>query len=156
LDKDFQNKNYSMGILEKWSKKKEKEQLGAVTSTPLDIEKISETKTKTKKSSESTKKGLTGKSALAYKVIRKPLISEKAGMAEVHGSYIFVVRNEANKTQIKQAIKELYGVMPSKVATMQMEGKRVRFGYTQGRRSDWKKAIVTLPKGHTIDIHEGV
>lgn len=140
-----------MSILNKWSKKKEQEQLEQV-STGVDVEKKTKSKT-TKK--EATAKS-AGASTIAYKIIKKPLVSEKAGMAEMHGSYTFVVAQDANKTQIKQAIKELYGIMPSKVATMQMEGKQVRFGYTQGRRSDWKKAIVTLPKGQSIDIHEGV
>lgn len=142
-----------MGLLEKWTKKKEKEQLDAVTGSTVEVEKNK--KIVSKKQSETPTKSST-KSHLAYRIIVKPLVSEKAGVAEMHGTYTFVVNTNATKTEIKQAIKELYGVLPTKVATSHTEGKRVRFGYTQGKRKDWKKAIVTLPKGRTIDIHEGV
>jgi large subunit ribosomal protein L23 len=57
---------------------------------------------------------------------------------------------------IKRAVKELYGVMPARVTVAHVQGRYVRFGRSMGRRSDYKKAVVTLPKGSTITIHEGV
>ena len=57
---------------------------------------------------------------------------------------------------IKQAVKEIYGVVPLKVRIMNYEGKATRFGRTPGRKSDWKKALVTLPKGQSMKLHEGV
>jgi large subunit ribosomal protein L23 len=92
----------------------------------------------------------------AYSVLLKSLVSEKAAAAETGGVYTFIVDKNANKFNIKQSVKEAYGIMPTKVRVINVEGKRVRFGQRRGKRSDWKKAIVTLPKGKTINIHEGV
>ncbi|MBI2436721.1 MAG: 50S ribosomal protein L23 [Candidatus Magasanikbacteria bacterium] len=135
-----------MGLLGKWFKNKRKEQLNATSSVVLETEQTQKT---------TTRKNVAAVSS-AYRVIKKPFVSEKAGSAEMHGTYTFVVPTDASKTHIKHTIKELYGVMPLKVATMQLEGKCIRFGYKHGRRSDWKKAIITLAKGLSIDIHEGV
>lgn len=143
-----------MGLLSKWFKKKQGEQLKAVSGTSLELEKLQ----KIVKEKSPAPKSIVAKttSTHAYRTIVRPRISEKAGIAESRGTYTFVVAGDATKTQIKRSIHELYGVMPSHVATMWMEGKWVRFGYRLGRRTDWKKAIVSLPKGQTIDIHEGV
>lgn len=98
----------------------------------------------------------TSPSSRAHRVLRQPLVSEKAAIAEHRGSYTFVVAAEANKTTVKQAVKDLYGIMPTRVRIVNVSGKPVRFGRSIGRRSDWKKAIVTLPKGKSIQVHEGV
>lgn len=89
-------------------------------------------------------------------ILVKPLVSEKAAIAETANTYTFVVTNDATKLTVKRAVKEVYGVMPIRVRMLNVQGKYVRFGRGYGRRSDWKKAIVTLPKGQTIRIHEGV
>lgn len=89
-------------------------------------------------------------------VILHPAVSEKAARAEAQNQYAFVVKLAANKSLVKQAIKELYGVTPLRVRMMNYSGKATRFGRLTGRRANWKKAIVTLPKGQTIRIHEGV
>lgn len=103
------------------------------------------------------KKG-TGSANLSihYHVLLRPLISEKAAVAESRGVYTFMVARHANKQQIKQAITAIYKVKPKKVRVINKEGKVVRHGRSIGRRSDWKKAIVTLPPGQSISIHEGV
>ncbi|MCR4314452.1 MAG: 50S ribosomal protein L23 [Candidatus Uhrbacteria bacterium] len=89
-------------------------------------------------------------------VIVQPLISEKAaGLAGVN-QYVFIVRKGANRLQVRTAIKSMYGVSPLGVNILNVRGKKVRFGRKQGARSDWKKAIVTLPAGQTINVHEGV
>ena len=70
--------------------------------------------------------------------------------------YSFLVSPKANKFQIAQAVNELYGVKPISVNIGHIPGKVVRFGRSMGRRSDYKKAIVTLEKGKTIVLHENV
>lgn len=92
----------------------------------------------------------------AYRILIKPVVSEKASIAESFNAYSFVVAKDASKGQVKEAVQQIYGVKPEKVRIINMQGKvlRVRTGF--GRRGDWKKAIVTLSKGQSIDIHEGV
>lgn len=89
-------------------------------------------------------------------LLKRPVISEKAAVAESHNVYSFVVDKTATKLQIKKAITAVYNVIPSKVRIVNVEGKRVRRGKTYGKRKDWKKAMVTLAKGQSISIHEGV
>lgn len=89
-------------------------------------------------------------------ILIRPVMTEKSLQGEGRGHYTFFVASAANKVEIKEAIKELYGVMPTRVRIQNTEGKRVRFGRNMGRRNDMKKAIVVLPKGQTISIHEGV
>lgn len=95
-------------------------------------------------------------SAFARRVLVRPHVSEKAALGETAGVYTFVVSPRATKIEIRQAVKERYGVRPEKIRIVHVEGKEKRFGNTIGRRADWKKAIVTLPKGTSISIHEGV
>lgn len=150
-----------MGLLDKWTKKKKKEQLTAVEQAgDVSSAEKSEVSKKIKKDkkvvSETTKETARQGGGAAYRVVLHPLISEKTAHAEALNHYTFVVDKRATKTQVKHAIKEIYGIMPRKVRMMHVEGKGVRFGYARGRRSDWKKAIVLLPAGKSIHIHEGV
>jgi len=92
----------------------------------------------------------------AYKLLVKPLVTEKAANAGVLNKYVFAVSIDANKTEVAKAIKEVYGVTPTDVNMINTKGKLVRFGRTMGKRKDTRKAIVTLPKGETINIYEGV
>lgn len=105
---------------------------------------------------ESSPKMKVSAYSLAYKVLVKPLVTEKSAIAQSKNKYSFVVAKGANKDQIKKAIEEVYGIRPSNVNVANIEGRRVRFGRSMGRRSDYKKAIITLPQGKTIDIHTGV
>lgn len=79
-----------------------------------------------------------------YDVILKPVISEKSMDMAQEKKYTFKVAPNANKTEIKQAIEEIFDVDVKKVNVINMEGKVKRLGRTQGKRSDFKKAIVTL------------
>lgn len=89
-------------------------------------------------------------------VIISPLVTEKsAGMAQA-GQYVFEIAPSANRIQVRSAIKAMYGITPARVNIQNYRGKRVRFGRRLGTRKAWKKAIVTLPKGKTIDVYEGV
>lgn len=92
----------------------------------------------------------------AYKVLMHPVVSEKsAGMAQ-QGKYVFSVEKNTNKIEIKKAIQNVYGVRVIDITTVVMYGKRKRFGRIAGRRSSWKKAVVTLAAGQSIDLYEGV
>lgn len=96
--------------------------------------------------------------------IIRPLFTEKMSiLEETQRKYAFEVASNANKIMIKSAIEELFDVKVEKVATMNRKGKikqmTVRSGgrtiRTQGKRSDWKRAIVTLKEGFTIDLLKG-
>jgi large subunit ribosomal protein L23 len=89
-------------------------------------------------------------------VLVAPLVSEKAARMQSDGVYVFVVKNDATKVAIKQAVIVRYGVTPTRVHVLNMEGKKRRSGRRIGRKKDWKKAYVTVPKGSTISVHEGV
>ena len=92
----------------------------------------------------------------AYRILLKPLITEKIAIMSEKGKYGFAVSMKANKIEISKAIEEVYGIKPEKVNIITTKGKAVRYGKVKGRRSDGKKAIVGLPKGKTIDVYEGV
>jgi len=88
-----------------------------------------------------------------YMVVRAPLLSEKGSdLGETHNQYFFKVALEANKIQIKRAIERLYKVKVANVNTMRMSGKRKQLRRKIGRTPDWKKAVVTLKEGHTIEF----
>ena len=89
-------------------------------------------------------------------IIIRPVISAKSYAQMAEGKYTFRVALTANKVQIRQAIEKIFNVKVDKVATMRVLGKTKRMGRTQGKRSDWKKAIVTLKAGQTIEFFEGL
>ena len=89
-------------------------------------------------------------------IIIRPVISEKSYAQMAEGKYTFRVALTANKVQIRQAIEKIFNVKVDKVATMRVLGRTKRMGRTQGKRSDWKKAIVTLKAGQTIEFFEGL
>ncbi len=94
--------------------------------------------------------------SVASSVILSPLVTEKTAQLASQSQYVFRVDTRANKIQIGDAIRSMYGVTPVSINIQNQEGKRVRFGRTRGVRARWKKAIVTLPKGKTIEVYEGV
>ncbi len=91
----------------------------------------------------------------AYKVLLRPLVSERSTGLGSHNQYVFVVSNEANKITVRKAIQSLYGVRPHKVNVMNIAGKFVRYGRTEGATKGWKKAIVTLHPGEKLDVYGG-
>jgi large subunit ribosomal protein L23 len=95
-------------------------------------------------------------SSLAYRTLVKPLITEKATNLSAANKYVFVVERAANKIEVAKAIQSIYGVKPVSVNLLNVSGKVVRRGRISGRRKAWRKAIVTLAKGETIKIYEGV
>jgi large subunit ribosomal protein L23 len=92
-----------------------------------------------------------------YQVIKQPLITEKANiLKEKENKVSFVVDRGANKAEIKEAVEGLLKVKVLKVQVSNMKGKPRRIGRTMGKRSDWKKAVVTLRPGDHVEFFEGV
>ena len=93
-------------------------------------------------------------------IIRRALVSEKGSRIRAQGKvgnqYLFEVHPDANKIQISQAIKAMFGVEVAKVRTMHVLGKVKRLGRFEGRRANWKKAVVTLKPDQSIDIFDEV
>lgn len=83
----------------------------------------------------------------AYDIIIKPVITEGSMDATQEKKYTFKVAVNANKTEIKKAVEEIFGVDVKKVNVMNVNGKLKRLGRTQGRTASYKKAIVTLTEG---------
>ena len=90
------------------------------------------------------------------KVLLAPVVSEKSSMA-ADGSrqYTFMVDTDATKPEISAAVELLFDVKVEKVQTINVNGKRKRFGQIQGKRKDWKKAMVRLQEGQDIDFATG-
>jgi large subunit ribosomal protein L23 len=89
-------------------------------------------------------------------VILRPLMTEKSmRQKDEQNTVTFRVRPDANKVEIRHAVETVFNVKVSDVRTASYEGKLKRMGRHQGRRPDWKKAIVTLQPGHKIDFVEG-
>ena len=91
-----------------------------------------------------------------YQVLLRPLITEKATNLAGDGKYAFAVDRRANKVQVRQAIETAFNVRVDKVNTMNVRGKRRQFGRRVRQSPSWKKAIVTLVEGDTIQIFEGI
>ena len=91
-----------------------------------------------------------------YQVIRRPLITEKATTLTGDNKYVFEVDRRANKKQIRGAVETAFNVRVLKVNTMNVKGKSRRIGARRSHGRDWKKAIVTLIEGDTIQLFEGV
>jgi len=87
-----------------------------------------------------------------YGVILAPVITEKATRGSEHNQVTFKVREDASKPLIKAAVETLFSVKVKAVNTLVVQGKTKRFKGIPGKRSDWKKAIVTLAAGQTIDV----
>ncbi|TVQ82793.1 MAG: 50S ribosomal protein L23 [Micavibrio sp.] len=91
-----------------------------------------------------------------YDIILAPVITEKATMGSAYGHITFKVALDATKPEIKNAVETIFGVEVKAVNTMRQKGKTKRFRGFKGRRSDYKKAVVTLAEGQTVDVTVGV
>lgn len=143
---------------EKKSETKEKAKKKDATKQSMKDLYGSDKKTK-KTSTKSTEKKAEPKAVArgnAYKVLVKPLITEKAAALSSSNKYVFEVSRDSNKIEVADAVMEVYGERPISVNMVSVKGKKVRHGRTIGKRRDWKKAIVTLEEGKTINIYEGV
>jgi large subunit ribosomal protein L23 len=92
-----------------------------------------------------------------YNIIISPLLTEKGTLLkETDNKILLKVAKDANKIEIKRAVEEIFKVKVEKVRTINCKGKKKRLGRFEGKRPDWKKAIVTLKKGEKLDFIEGV
>ena len=89
-------------------------------------------------------------------VLRRPITTEKSTALQERGRYVFEVTPHATKHQIKDSIEEAFDVKVLKVNTMNVRGKRKRYGAGYSAKRSWKKAVVKLAPGDTITIFEGV
>jgi large subunit ribosomal protein L23 len=96
------------------------------------------------------------KDARHYDTIVSPVITEKATIASENNQFVFKVRREATKPQIKAAIEKLFDVKVTAVNTLLRKGKSKVFRGVRGRQQDVKKAVVTLADGHRIDVTSGL
>lgn len=91
------------------------------------------------------------------KLLKRPLQTEKVvRLTETLNAYTFEVPMHANKIEIKRAVEEIFDVKVTNVRTMRFKGKRKRLGRFTGLRPSWKKAIVTLASGQTLELYENV
>lgn len=91
-----------------------------------------------------------------HRVIRRPVVTEKGTALKEQNKYCFEVDRRANKIEVKQAVEALFRVKVAAVRTVAVRGRVKRVGRFTGRTGDWKKAIVTLQEGHSIEFFEGV
>ena len=89
----------------------------------------------------------------ARQLLIAPVITEKGTvLQEKHNQYLFRVAPRANKIQVREAVEKLFKVHVTGIRTVTVHGKMRRMGRNQGRKPSWKKAIVTLKEGETIDL----
>ena len=93
---------------------------------------------------------------LAREIIIKPVVTEKSVDLMQENKYCFKVAKDANKIDIKNAIEEIFKVTVVNVNTVNVHGKMKRMGRTQGMTASWKKAVVTLREGDSIEVFEGL
>jgi len=162
-----------MGLLDKFKRtsdkvmmKQQKDNKAAISSVPTTdktLEELNETKTVNQKAKteaqsavKSVKKVSKDDTKRAYRVLVKPLITEKGTYLASENKYIFEVAKDANKIEIKKAIEAVYNVSPIKVNIISVKGRKVRHGKVSGMTKDRKKAVVTLKSGESINVYEGV
>ncbi len=92
----------------------------------------------------------------ASQIIIRPVVSEKSYVLAEVGKYTFRVNDKAHKTQIRQAVEELFDVKVVEVRTSSVKSKPKRRGHTSGRTRQWKKAIVQVREGDTIPVFRGL
>ena len=92
----------------------------------------------------------------AFNVILKPVVTEKSTILSENNQIVFLVKIDSNKINIKKSIELIYGVKVNSVNIIRVKGKTKVFKGKVGKRSDYKKAIISLPKGQSIDLSLGV
>ena len=92
----------------------------------------------------------------AYDLIISPVVTEKSTLGSEHNQVTFKVKMDATKPQIKLAVEQIFNVKVKAVNTLRQDGKVKRFRGQKGRRAAYKKAIVSLVEGETIDVTTGI
>jgi large subunit ribosomal protein L23 len=88
-------------------------------------------------------------------IVLAPIVSEKSYSGTADGKYTFRVHDDAHRTQVRQAVEQLFDVKVAKVNIVKVQPKPKRRGATRGTKPGWKKAVVQLRPGHTIEFFEG-
>ncbi|MEK6681822.1 MAG: 50S ribosomal protein L23 [Nitrospirota bacterium] len=92
-----------------------------------------------------------------HSILLKPLFTEKGiNLKEKENKVVLQVKYDANKSEIKKAVENIFKVKVTDVNTLRILGKKKRLGKFTGKRPDWKKAVVTLKKGEKLDLAEGM
>ncbi len=91
----------------------------------------------------------------ARDILKRPIVTEKSTDLMAENKYTFEVDLRANKMQVKAAVEEIFNVEVQQVNTQRVKGKLRRMGRHEGYTSDWKKAVVTLKPGHSIEVFGG-
>ncbi|MCK9524414.1 MAG: 50S ribosomal protein L23 [Limnochordia bacterium] len=91
----------------------------------------------------------------ARDILKRPIVTEKSTDLMADNKYTFEVDMRANKLQVKDAVEEIFNVQVEHVNTLRVKGKFRRMGRHEGYTSDWKKAVVTLKPGHSIEVFGG-
>ncbi len=119
-------------------------------------EEVKKPSKKVRVSKEKKPKKKLDREALTAKILLAPIVSEKATALSEENKYVFRVKSEANKHQVKEAVERAYNVTVLKVNIIKKPSKKRRLGRTEGYVSGFKKAVVTLKKGDKIEIFKGV
>ncbi len=90
-----------------------------------------------------------------FGVLLRPIITERTSALNALNQYVFEVAGSANKITVAKAVLSRYGVKPLRVNISNYPGHSVRYGRNSGRTKSWKKAIITLPEGKSINVYEG-
>lgn len=142
-----------MSILDKITGKK-------ITSQTTDDKVVSgekkteEVKKEAVKSEKKVKKTKTETNNPVYGILISPIVTEKTAKDEAQAKYTFLVNDSATKLQIKKAFLTRYGLEPIKINVVNNLGKIKRFGGRYGKRKDFRKAIVTLAKGQSVNVYD--
>jgi large subunit ribosomal protein L23 len=88
-------------------------------------------------------------------VLMRPIVTEKSTLLSEDRKYVFAVHPDANKHEVARAVEAMFHVAVARVNVMNVPGKPRRLGRFEGRRSNWRKAVVTLREGHSIDVYPG-
>ena len=134
-----------MAFFKKSAKKTEAKVASDATPAKAGAQKSEETPKAAKKAAPA----VTGE---AHRVLIRPVVTEKSTAMGSRGVYVFAVSPSANKLSIKAAVKKVYGVEPVRVQVINLLGKKIRTRTGYGNRKSWKKAVVTLKKGQSIDV----
>ncbi len=153
-----------MGFLDRFKKQKEQEVEKAAPVVSRAKEKETTTEktpapAKAAKSALDAKKPSKAKAKMKEDVVGvliRPVVTEKSAILASHGQYVFAVRDDANRVAVSHAVKMMYGVQPVAVNIQNIRAQSVRFGRRSGTRKAWKKAMVRLPKGTSLDVYAGV
>lgn len=137
--------------------KKEKQARGASTPPRTIREEIELAQAKAKKpAGAAVSKKPAAPGMLAYRILLRPIVSEKTTHLHSFNQYVFKVAPVASKMMVKKAIFEVYHEKPVAVKMIWVQGKTLRRGALRGQRSSYKKAIVKMPKGVVLPVYEGV